>query len=799
MGIRKAKEKRNKKDELQKKIKEHINKKEPDNKQINEYKKELDRILNYELEGARIRSRKLLLPGEEQGSKDFFALEIKNKKTESIESLLKDNREIYKENEIKEEIFQYYKELYTSEGTDKESLQECIKTLQPIEQTDKEKEILNNFFSEKELRQSLASMSDGKTPGGDGLPREFYMHTWKFMGGDLAEVINNSFLTGRLPASLREAQIKLLHKKGDRRLLKNWRPVSLLNVDYKMLSAAIARRLTGAMTKIIAITQGCSVRGRHIFDNLRLVEDLIDRDERNMCKAFPGGLIKSLDLEKAFDRVEHQYIRAVFNKLNLGVNISKWVEILYNDISTQVMTPFGLTDKLTVTRSVRQGCPLSMALFVLVQEALMRLINNSKHIDGVKINNSTSVKILAYADDTTLLLKDKKEEAYANDLIRIYERASGAKCNEAKTQSLLFGMYRNAQGVIAQDTIELLGIHFHHEKGVRVKKNWDAAEAAMRDDLNRWTRRKMSIFGKSTIIGAFVVSRLSYVNKIIPCPQSTLGRIEKAINNFVYSTRPPGYSNLHMARPITEGGTGLPLIAQKAQAQLLMWVSHYIAKKGQGHPWTCLFEQLGRGPLQELGVMPREGPRLQRPDQSSMYGQLSFRPGFESIQWSSITNKDLYKMLIAPHVLKFGVERLHTNLDWGDIWSGLKAVNVRNDLKIILHTVITDHFRINNYKVANNKSGNCPLCDFDFVRSRDHTFFNCRGVAPLLERIKFTEGVDVTPDMLFYGKFEIKQAAILIAYAATIKALYKGQEGKWGTPPLQKKLDTFRHYRSKTK
>ena len=360
-------------------------------------------------------------------------------------------------------------------------------------------------------------------------------------------------------------------------------------------------------------------------------------------------------------------------------------------------------------------------------------------------------------------------------------------------------MYRNAQGVIAQDTIELLGIRYHHERGVRIKGNWDTAEAAMKDDLNRWSHRKMSMYGRATIINAFVVSRLSYINKIIPCPQATLGRIEKATNAFIYKNRPPGYSNLHMARPIAEGGAGLPLIDMKAKAQLLMWISHYKIKKDQGHPWTCLFEQLGEGPLKELGVIPRGGPRVQRPGPSSLYGRLSNNPEFRDLKWESITNKDLYKMLIAPKVTKFGVERLHISFDWGDIWSRLKRVNVRNDLKIILHTVITDHFRINRYKVTNNRSGNCPLCDYDVVRSRDHTFFNCRGVAPLLGRIKVTEGVDITPDMLFYGKFEIEQGAILIAYAATIKALYEGQEGKWGTPPLQKKLDTFRHYRFKTK
>ena len=145
-------------------------------------------------------------------------------------------------------------------------------------------------------------------------------------------------------------------KKGDKTNLNNFRPISLLNVDYKIISKALANRLKVVMSSIISPEQSC-VPGRDIIDNIMSVRDVIDLVTLNNKEGF---LIK-LDQEKAFDRVSHSFMFKVLNKLNFGNTFISWIKILYNDIKSTVKINGHLTPFFPICRGVRQGCPISGA------------------------------------------------------------------------------------------------------------------------------------------------------------------------------------------------------------------------------------------------------------------------------------------------------------------------------------------------------------------------------------------------------------------------------------------------------
>ena len=125
-----------------------------------------------------------------------------------------------------------------------------------------------------EARKALEGAATGRSPGSDGLSAEFYLAFWKVLGEDLIEVFNASFSSGHLPLSLRRALITLLFKKGDRLDPKNWRPISLLNSDYKILARILAGRLSKVLQLLIHPDQSCGVQGRYRGENIVLLNSV---------------------------------------------------------------------------------------------------------------------------------------------------------------------------------------------------------------------------------------------------------------------------------------------------------------------------------------------------------------------------------------------------------------------------------------------------------------------------------------------------------------------------------------------
>ena len=152
----------------------------------------------------------------------------------------------------------------------------------------------------KLISHAVCGLSQGKTPGSDGLPLEFYVKFWDQLCPILLQLYNFSFDQGSLSSSMQESVTGLIFRKDDPKHLKNWRPISLLNVDYKILSKALTNQLSKVLPSIVSEDQTCSVSGRTIFDNLTLFRDTLDY----INLTGEPGILVSLDKEKAFDRVD---------------------------------------------------------------------------------------------------------------------------------------------------------------------------------------------------------------------------------------------------------------------------------------------------------------------------------------------------------------------------------------------------------------------------------------------------------------------------------------------------------------
>ena len=177
-------------------------------------------------------------------------------------------------------------------------------------------------------------MKNDKSPGSDGLTKEFYVCFFNEVSKTLITALNHSFTTGMLSTSQRQAVITLIEKKGkDKRFMKNWRPISLINVDTKIASKALAARMENVLTSIVHCNQTAYVKDRYIGESILLITDLLTYTEENSI----GGILFSADFEKAFDSVEHSFIFATLKAFGFGAQFTQWIRTICNSTESCVI------------------------------------------------------------------------------------------------------------------------------------------------------------------------------------------------------------------------------------------------------------------------------------------------------------------------------------------------------------------------------------------------------------------------------------------------------------------------------
>ena len=317
------------------------------------------------------------------------------------------------------------------------------------------------LLSLPELSTALGNMAKNKSPGPDGLSVEFYSKFWNLLGPILLEVINAYYADSDLCNSMKTSNTRLVFKKGDQKSLKNWRPISLLNVDYKICSKALSSRLSLVLEKIVSPDQTYSVPGRSISSNLIMLRDMLDYIHRT---GEPGILI-SLDQEKAFDGMDRSFLMNLLQHFGFGPSFWRWISTLYHGANMRILVNGWLSRKIELQRGVRQGDSLFPMLYIFCVEV------------------SSRVFILC------VLL----------EVISTYERGSGAKLNRSKSEAMWVGSWKDRDnqpfGLTWVKKIKILEVFF----GVIDVQcdNWEPKLSKLDKMLSLWKSRSLSMVGKS--------------------------------------------------------------------------------------------------------------------------------------------------------------------------------------------------------------------------------------------------------------------------------------------------------------
>ena len=408
---------------------------------IRDLENKLKDLVLRELSGATIRSKARWLEEGEKPSRFFFKLERERIQRNSISSVLNsDDVEVFSHTEIEHEIVQFYSHLFSSETIDPLCKQTCFASIENhLDFT--QQQSCEGFLSLQELSDAVKTLNLGKSPGSDGFSVEFYLFFWDILGPLLLRVPNQCFRDGNLCDSMKGSVTRLVYKKrGDIKNLRNWRPISLLNVDYKIISKVLTLRLSKVLESIVNPDQTCSVPGRSILSNVTLLRDIIDFiQETDEC-----AILVSLDQEKAFDRVDRTFLLQLLEVYGFGPDFCRWLTTLYDDAFMQIIINDRLSSKVCLQRGVRRGDPLSPLLYVNCVEVLASLIRPSPEIEGFLLPGANGLQARArlYADDVFAVLKNLKSLEALLSLIELYEKGTGAKLNKSKTEAMWLGAWR---------------------------------------------------------------------------------------------------------------------------------------------------------------------------------------------------------------------------------------------------------------------------------------------------------------------------------------------------------------------
>ena len=385
----------------------------------------------------------------------------------------------------------------------------------------------------EECLKSISGMKPHKTPGSDGLPMEFYKHFFHLFGVDFVNSINNAHVEGLLTPSQRTGYITLLCKNPNQAdLLTNWRPVSLLNVDYKIISKALANRLRSVLEDSIHSDQTCSIPGRSIADNLHLIRNIYDYCKYRIAPCF----LTSFDQIKAFDRISHEYLFHILSRFGFNDSFITWIRLLYTDISSCVFINGFLSESFNILRSVRQGCGLSPLLYVLCIEPLAHLIRTSMNIRGLKLpGTAEEIRISLYADDSTTVAVDTPSVVETVEIFNNFGLASGAQLNLSKCAILIIGSPASLGSLPAMlpivPDLKICGVYFGDNM---IAKNESMIYEKLNKTVQLYKSRALTLRGKVTLINVMLCAKIWYVGSCILFTEQWLTKVNQLFFQFLW-------------------------------------------------------------------------------------------------------------------------------------------------------------------------------------------------------------------------------------------------------------------------
>ena len=354
-----------------------------------------------------------------------------------------------------------------------------------------------------------------------------------------------------------------------------------------MITKAISNKIAPFLKYLVHPDQAAVIRGRSIQNHNHYIRDLI-----SLAKLRGDhSCILSIDQQKAFDRVSHDWMLKVLKENNFGPNFLKWISILNYEGTSRILLNKGLSSEFILHRGVRQGDVMSPILYILTLEPLLEKIRQDVSITGLHIPNKGTQKLLTFADDTNFFTKNKRSITKILDTFQEFGKASGSNININKTKLMDIG-----EGIAQCDDIDvnkvneikLLGIFYTNSLDQTSLANWDHIAIQIESKINKIFYKQSSMFGRAILVNTFIEPKLIYPATSLDPPVEIVKNFKKIVRAFIFKGTIPRIRHNTLILSKMEGGINLHDIMSKIISFRLKFLYKVINNPNE-FPLACYF------------------------------------------------------------------------------------------------------------------------------------------------------------------------------------------------------------------
>ncbi|KAL0293553.1 UNVERIFIED_CONTAM: hypothetical protein Sradi_6930300 [Sesamum radiatum] len=471
-----------------------------------------------------------------------------------------------------------------------------------------EAEQLISPIQRQEIKDALFDINEDSAPGPDGFSSCFFKATWTIIGEDVCQAVMEFFNHGRLLKQLNATLITLIPKVQMPMKVGDFRPISCCNVVYKIITKIMVKRMHLVLEKLIDSCQNAFVPGRSISDNILLAQELLSGYNQ---KKLPPRCTVKVDLQKAYDMVDWDYLLAVLRLFKFPNRFIMWIEQCITTASFSISLNGSIHGFFSSSRGLRQGDPISPYLFVLVIESLHLIIKSKVTTDTTFQYRwrckELGIVNLCFADDLLLFCKaDPQSVTVLHRILQEFKDLAGLQANAQKSQVLL----SKTTDPMKQQILNILGfpqgtfpVRYLGVPLITSKLSLeDCTPLLLKIDarISGWNQLQLTYAGRTQLIKSILSSIHQHWCSVFILPKGVLKAIEAKLRNFLWrgGTATGGYKVAweQVCEPISHGGLGIrniqtmnnalmskhlwQILIQKHDSIWVSWITKHRLKHG---------------------------------------------------------------------------------------------------------------------------------------------------------------------------------------------------------------------------